>query len=190
MQCAEFEIRLCEYLDGALAPPQGAELERHAAQCAVCGALLADSRAATAFLERVPAVEAPPELVTRILYRTEKARTASWLAAGGWRRWLGPLLAPRLVMGMAMTILSFSMLARVAGVKVKQMEPADFHPARVWAGVENQAARIWNRGLKYYQNVRLVYEVMGQLGALTAAEETTEPGSTGILAGPDSQERQ
>ena len=172
MQCSEFEIRMCEYLDGTLAARQ--EVEQHAAECPNCREMLADARAFGAFLERVPPVEAPPELVTSILYQTETARARLGRASSRWRRWLAPLLQPRIVMGMAMTILSVSMLSRVAGVKVRQLEAADLNPVSIWRGIDNQGHRVWDRGMKFYQNVRFIYELMAQLRS-TDEEEEQQP---------------
>ena len=195
MRCSEFEIGLCDYLDGTLEAAARQELEQHAAQCPHCAALAADAGAFVKFLERVPAVEAPPELVTAILYRTQSAPSKLARVAGGWRRWFGPLLQPRIVMGMAMTILSFSMLSRVAGVKVRQLEAADLNPVTIWQGVNNQAHRVWDRGVKFYQNVRFIYEIMAQLrgsdeeeqGAGTGEQESPrapEAGTGGSPPGP------
>jgi len=171
MQCSEFEVRLCEYLDGTLEASVRQEVDHHALECAHCAGLLADGRAFGMFLERVPPVEAPPELVTSILYQTQTARARLGRTARGWLRWLGPLVQPRIVMGMAMTILSFSMLSRVAGVKVRQLEAADLNPVSIWRGVENQAVRMWDRGVKFYQNVRFIYEVMSQLRSADEEQE-------------------
>ncbi len=172
MQCSEFEIRLCEYLDGTLEEAARQEVDEHASGCPHCAAMLADAQAFGAFLGRVPAIEAPPELVTGILYRTQTSQAKLGRAAGRWwRRWLGPLLQPRLVMGMAMTILSISMLSRVAGVKVRQLEAADLNPVSIWHGIDNQAHRVWDRGVKFYQNVRFIYEIMGQLRSPDEPEE-------------------
>src|SRR5258706_10870683 len=146
MQCSEFEIRLCDYLDGTLDRVPRQEVEKHASGCAACAALLADTQAVTAFFERTPAVEAPPELAAQILYRTQAARSAASRVGGGWRRWFQPLLAPRFVMGMAMTILSLSMFARVANVEIRQLQPADFSPAAVWTSVTGRVQYIWNQG--------------------------------------------
>jgi hypothetical protein len=168
MQCSEFEIRLCEFLDGTLAGKARMELEEHAAQCGLCAALLADSRAAQRFLSTVEDVAAPPELVTAILYRTHGAWPPAQAASAGWRAWIEPLLQPRYVMGMAMTILSVSMLYRVAGVEIRQLELGDLNPVQIWANVDNSAHRIWNRGVKFYQNARFVYEIMTQWRAMQA----------------------
>lgn len=171
MQCSEFEIRLCDYLDGTLDETARLETQQHASECPLCAALLADSAAVTAFLERVPDLAAPPELASRILSLTQSLRSALGSAAGGWRRWFQPLFQPRFVMGMAMTILSVSMLSRVAGLKIRQLEAADLNPVSIWQGIDNQAHRIWSRGLKFYQNLRFIYEITAQLRALGSEED-------------------
>lgn len=171
MICSEFETRLCDFLDGTLERTARQEMEQHASECHLCAALYADSTAFSTFLEKAPAVDAPPELITTILYQTQSARTAQKLSAGGLRRWLGFLFQPRFVMGMAMTILSFSMLSRVAGVKIRQVSAADLNPVSVWRGIDNQSHRLWDRGVKFYQNVRFIYEIMAQLRALNTDEE-------------------
>jgi anti-sigma factor RsiW len=177
MQCPEFEIRLCDYLDGTLDRALRQELEQHASGCAACAALLEDSQAVTAFFERTPVVEAPPNLAAQILYRTQAARTAAERAREDWRRWFQPLLAPRLVMGMAMTILSISMFARVANVQIRQLQPADLSPAAVWANVSGRVQRAWNHGVEVYENIKLFYEVAMQLRAAEAeAEDATAAG--------------
>ncbi|MBI3698732.1 MAG: zf-HC2 domain-containing protein [Acidobacteria bacterium] len=170
MKCSEFEIRLCEFLDGTLEETSRREMEQHASECELCAALVADSRAVQGFLERVEPVEAPQELVTSILYRTRHARSSVWPAIG-WRRWLQPLLQPRFAMSMAMTILSVSMLYRVAGVQIRQLEAADLNPIQIWHGVDNSAHRLWNRGVKFYQNARFIYEIVQQWRALDSEEE-------------------
>ena len=177
MQCSDFEIRLCDYLDGTLDRAARQEVESHAAECPHCGELLAGSRSFAAFLERVPGVDAPPELVTAILYKTQGGNSLSERAARGWRRWLRPLWQPRFVMGMAMTILSVSMLSRVAGVKVRQLEAADLNPVSIWRGIDNQAHRLYDRGVKFYTNVRFIYEIMSQLR--TSDQEEEQPAEEG-----------
>ena len=174
MLCSEFEIRLCDYLDGALDPAARRVLEEHASTCPQCAALMADVQAANRFLERAEAVDAPPELVTNILHRTPRTPWGLRLAGeqpSGWRRWFQFLLQPRYAMSMAMTILSFSMLYRVAGVQIKQLESADLSPAAIWYRVDDQAYRIWNRGVKFYQNARFVYEIVQQWRAFQPEEE-------------------
>jgi len=68
MNCADFEILLCDYLDGTLDAERRAELERHQQSCALCAALAADVRSAMGLMERAAVVEPPAELLTRILH--------------------------------------------------------------------------------------------------------------------------
>ena len=116
MNCADFEILLCDYMDGTL--DACAPLRTRSSSAGVCrlrGAGAGRS-GAVAFMERVPEVEPPHELLAKIAFQIpsgERVRSAvvkHWLAG-----WLQPIAQPRFAMGMAMTILSFSMLGRFAG---------------------------------------------------------------------------
>lgn len=163
MNCADFEILLCDYMDGTLDAARRAELENHQQECAVCAEFAKDVAGAVAFLERVPAVEPPHELLAKIAFEIPTEKVAkkgvkTWLAD-----WLQPIAQPRFAMGMAMTILSFSMLGRFAGVEVRDLKPSDLQPAKVWATIDDRAHRAWGRAVKYYENLRLVYEVQSRL---------------------------
>ena len=85
MTCANFEIALCDYLDGTLAPAEKAEVEQHLSTCAACAELARDAGAAIAFMERVADVEPPPELVTRMFAIPGMPRGAG-LGARGYPR--------------------------------------------------------------------------------------------------------
>ena len=108
MNCAEIEILICEYVDGSLGTAQRAEVERHLAGCAACAELARDSSAAVAFMERAAGVEPPQELVNRILF------AAPWHTqkSGRFAQLIYSVLQPKFAMGMALTVLSFSMVAR------------------------------------------------------------------------------
>ncbi len=176
MNCAELEILLCDYVDGALAgsPAERSQVERHLDGCAACRELVEDARAAAAFLKRAEAVEPPAELITRILFHAPTSSAASQ-RKGGLRTWLGgwlgPVLQPRFAMGMAMTILSFSMLGKFANLPQRQLTPADLHPAKVMSAIEDKVQRTWDRAVKYYENLRLVYEIQSRLREWTEQEE-------------------
>ncbi len=68
MNCADFEILLCDYLDGTLDRERRGEFERHMQTCPSCAELTADVRSAMSLVERSAAVEPPAELLTRILH--------------------------------------------------------------------------------------------------------------------------
>jgi hypothetical protein len=166
MTCAEFEVQYCDYLDGLLRDPEKSALEEHLRSCSACGDLAREIRGAVSFLETVPRAEPPAELLTRILHDIPSVKPRperrSWL-----RRLFGGIsdtvLQPRFAMGMAMTVLSFSMLFRFTGIQPRQLRPSDLQPAKIWAAIDDRAHRAWDRAVKYYDNMRLVIEVQSRL---------------------------
>jgi len=161
MNCSAFEPLICDYVEGTLTAERKAEVERHLAVCAACAETARDSAAALGFMERAADVEPPPELVTRILFNPPWAKpghTAEAGLAGRWRAFWQPILQPRLVMGMAMTILSFAMLARFVA-PVRQLTAADMNPGAIWRAVDDRVYRGWQRTVKFYESMRLVYQI-------------------------------
>lgn len=166
MTCAEVEILLCDYVDGTLRAEEKTALESHVAGCGACAELAKDVAGVTAFIEKVAPAEPPAELLTRILHVMPSARPAaekrSW-----WRNllggWVHSMLQPRYVMGMAMTVLSFSMIAKFAHIEPRQLRPSDLDPVKIWAGMDDRAHRAWDRAVKYYENLRVVIEVQSRL---------------------------
>ncbi len=167
MNCTDFEILLADFTDGTLPAAGKAALEAHAKSCATCAQLMEEVGAAVQFLERVPEVEAPPQLVTKLLFEISQGPSRK-LAKPSWaRRWFGswvePIVQPRVVMGMAMTVLSFAMLGRITGIEMKQLKPSDLDPVKVWTAAEDRVQRFWDRGMKYYDNLRVVYVIQTRL---------------------------
>ncbi|HXR77551.1 MAG TPA: zf-HC2 domain-containing protein [Bryobacteraceae bacterium] len=168
MNCAEFEILLSDYVDGTVSIDQRRAIEAHADSCPVCREFLRDVFQAVSFMDSAEKVAPPPELITRIVYHAPRGRVRDESEYRGFfsrtfTKWLQPVLQPRFAMGMAMTILSFAMLGRCTGVQVQQIRPADLSPGRVWNNVEDRAYRSWDRTVKYYENLRLVYEIETRL---------------------------
>ena len=177
MNCAEFESTLADYVDGTLDASGRASLERHASLCAGCREFLEEVTGAEAFLRRAADIEPPATLITRIAYQAPLGRTREPYERQGFlsrlaSKWLQPVLQPRLVMGMAMTVLSFAMLERCTGVKVQNIQAADLSPVRVWGGVEDRAVRLKDRVVKSYENLRVVYEIETRLKDLEQQQET------------------
>ncbi|MCL5744982.1 MAG: zf-HC2 domain-containing protein [Acidobacteria bacterium] len=161
MNCADIELLICAYVDGTLDAAGRQEVERHTAACAACAGLLRDSAAAVSFMERAEEVQPPPELLTRILFDPPwvkpRARVAGGLGAR-LRALLQPVLQPRFAMGMAMTILSFAMMARFVA-PVRQLNASDLNPTAVWTAVDNRIYRAWQRTVKFYNSLKLVYQI-------------------------------
>ena len=164
MTCAELETLICDYVDGTLEPDARTTVEQHLAGCRNCAELARDAAAAVGFMERATEVEPPPELMTRLLFHAPWAQART--ATSGIRRWFGkalnPILQPRFAMGMAMTILSFAMLARFVA-PARQLRPSDLAPAAVWSGLEDRAYRAWQRTVKFYESLKIVYQIQTKL---------------------------
>ena len=170
MKCDEAEILLCDYLDGTLDAAHRTGLDAHFLTCGACTAMRRDVEAALGFVADTAPVQTPDELLPRILFHLPSAPKVAEKAPW-WRNWFGPILQPRLVMGMAMTILSFSMIGRLVGVEPRQLTMADLEPSRVVAAIDLKAHRVWDRAVKYYDNLRVVYDIQTRLDEWTAAEE-------------------
>jgi anti-sigma factor RsiW len=167
MNCSDLEILLADYVDGTIHGEQKSAIEQHLAECPDCAEIARDAAAAVGFMQRTANVEAPPELVTRILFEMTSGPSSAAVKPSLARRLFGSwgerLLQPRFSMSFAMTILSFAMLGRFSGVEVRQLKPSDLDPVKVWAAVEDRAHRTWERTVKYYENLRVVYEIQTQL---------------------------
>jgi hypothetical protein len=187
MHCAEWDSIICDYVDGSLSPAERTAFDQHLASCSGCRLAVEEQRSVLAFLEGVPDLEPPPELITRLVQDSPLYKAAAQHEKRGWFRriiapWIDPILQPRFAMGMAMTILSFSMLGKFAA-PVKQLKPSDLDPVKVWSAVEDKAHRTWERSMKYYDNLRLVWEVRNRLAEVqgdgNANDQKGEAGANG-----------
>jgi len=189
MTCAEMEVLICDYVDGTLGPDARTTVEQHLAGCRNCAEMARDAAAAVNFMERAAVVEPPPELMTRLLFDAPwaHARPSAAGARNWFRRLLHPVLQPRFAMGMAMTILSFAMLARFVAPS-RQLRASDLAPAKVWASLEDRAYRSWERSVKFYESIKFVYQIQTKLRDWQQQqEEEQRPADTG-KAGRDADE--
>ena len=181
MTCAELEILLCDYVDGTLRPAERTALEGHLAGCSACAGLAKDVAGVTALLETVPAAEPPAELLTRILHEVPAGREMAAERKSWWRRlaggWIEGVLQPRYAMGMAMTVLSLAMLARFAHIEPRPLRASDLDPVKAWQTIDDRTHRVWDRAMKYYDNLRLVIEIQSRLKEWTDEEQTPPAGA-------------
>ncbi len=192
MSCAEFEVSLADYVDHTLDPAQRAAMDQHASSCVRCQELLTDVLGAVNILSRVQEVTPPPELITRIAYAAPIGRIREPLERQGFlsrltTRFLQPLLQPRLAMSMAMTILSFAMLERCTGVHVQEIQAAELNPIRILGNVEDKALRMKDRAVKYYENLRWVYEIETRLQTFQSGQEDGQVVLPSDSAAPSSE---
>jgi len=48
-------------------------------------------------------------------------------------------------------------------IRGRQLRPADLNPLKMWTAAEMGVSRTWERGVKYYENLRLVFEIQTRL---------------------------
>ena len=119
-------------------------------------------------MDRAEEVTPPPDLITRIVYhapqgRIRDGRRISGVFQPAFIQMAAAGSAAALCNGHGDDHLSFAMLGRCTGVQVQQISPADLSPARVWNSVEDKAYRSWDRTVKYYENLRVGYEIETRL---------------------------
>ena len=175
MNCAEIELLICDYVDGTLTTAQKAQVNLHLSACPECAQLARDSAVAVRFIERAEEVEAPPELVTKIIFDAPWRKNKSAVAGlrGRLSSWLRPVLQPKFVMGAAMTILSFSLLSRFT--PIHQLKASDLEPKAVWVGLENRVLDAWDRTVKFYDNLKFVYQIQTTLREWQQQDEEQRP---------------
>jgi hypothetical protein len=170
MTCNDFDALLCDYLDGTLAADRRSLMDVHVAGCAECASLARDAREVMGLVERSADVEMPPEMVTRILQQVPR---------GGWlERVLGPvfqpIFQPRVVMGAMLTVLSLSMMTRCAGAPKHALTAADLDPVRLWTAFDDKTHRVWDRSVKSYESLKLVYEVQNRVNEWKQKQQEDE----------------
>ena len=166
MTCAEFEVLLADHIDGTLRGAVREDFTRHLETCASCAALAEDATSAVAFMGRAAEIEPPPALLTQILHVTNSGWDLKLRGRGlsGWiNRTFAPVLRPRFVMGALLTLMSLTMLTRCGGPGRHAFSAAELDPVRIWTSLDDRVHRLWDRGVKSYESMRLVFEIKTQL---------------------------
>jgi hypothetical protein len=209
MQCAEFDALLNEALDATLTGPKLESFQAHARVCAVCGPLLAEADAGRRWLKSLAEVEPPSNLMHNILVATtghESKRvavraqtTTSW--TDKFTAWLRPLFAPvlsvsrqpRFAMSFGMAFFSLSVSLSLAGVKVSDVRHVDLRPSAIKRTYYETSGRV----VKYYENIRFVYEIESRVREFkkvtappepTPKEQKKEPKNNNTSGEPDQQQ--
>jgi len=191
IECAEFEALLSEAMDGdgQLSETRKESFEAHRRVCAICGPLFADVQAGHELLRALAleAVEPPVHMVHNILAATSgvvSRRTAT--ADGrttpfgervreGWDSFFSPVAAfvrqPRFVMSFGMIFFSFSLALSAAGVKANDVAKVSLRPSSLRHAYNDAQIRV----VKYYDNIRFVYEIESKLRELKRANAPAEP---------------
>ena len=190
MQCHEFDSLLSDALDGVLTGAQLEAFHAHARSCSVCGPLLAEVEAGRNWLKDLTEVEPPAGLVTNILAYTTGVDTQrlrvnaaapqpriTWVEkAQAWApEAMQPIWAtvrqPRFAMSFGMAFFSLSVALSVVGVKPADLRQVSLRPAAIRHTYYNTQARV----VRYYENIRFVYEVESRVRELKRTVTPAEP---------------
>jgi len=173
MQCAEFDGLLSDALDHTLSGAKLEGFQAHARSCEVCGPLLSEAEAGRGWLKSLQAVEPPATLARSILGATSGTRP-SW-----WERFtsavISPLVSvarqPRFAMSFGMAFFSLSISLSLAGVKLGDLRHINLRPS----AIKRQYYETSGRVVKYYENIRVVYEIESRMRQLKQATPPPEP---------------
>lgn len=205
IECSEFEALQSQVIDGEgnsggegnaseveglLSPARKQSFEAHRRDCAVCGPLFADVQAGQQWLRSLESVEPPAYLVHNILAATSGVVSTRTLAVtrGGrttplaerlrerWDSFFAPVAAfvrqPRFAMSFGMIFFSFSLALSAAGVKPNDVAKVDLRPSALRHAYNDAQIKI----VKYYDNIRFVYEIESKLRELKRSNAPAEPG--------------
>ena len=192
IECHEFDTLLSDALDGVLTGAQLDTFHAHARTCSACGPLLADVTAGRNWLKDLTEVEPPVSLVNNILASTTGVDTqrlrvnvpasqpgASWLER--LQAWASASVAAHLGHGPAAAVrhvVWHGVLLAVGGAerarrKTRRPAPVSLRPAAIRHTYYNTQARV----VRYYENIRFVYEVESRVRELKRNVTPAEPRS-------------
>jgi hypothetical protein len=189
MQCSEFDALLSEALDQRLSGEKLQSFQAHARGCPTCGPLLAEADAGLRWLHELVEVDPPVTLVDNILAATTGLSTArlhgaakaqthdSWFdRLQDWANMLvSPVLGvakqPRFAMSFGMAFFSLSISMSLAGVKLGDLRHADLRPSAIRRNYYETSGKV----VKYYENIRFVYEIESRVREFKRATTPAEP---------------
>jgi len=187
MQCNEFELLLTDAIDGVLTGTGLDRFQAHVRVCRTCGPLFAEAEAGRNWLKGLTEVEPPASLVTNILASTTGVDTqrlratvrspqprVSWLERLQ-ASFLEPIWAavrqPRFAMSFGMAFFSLSVALSVLGVKPADLRSISLRPTAIRHTYYNTQARV----VRYYENIRFVYEVESRVREFKRNVTPAEP---------------
>jgi len=177
IQCVEFEAMLADALDGALAGEPQAAFLSHRMACSRCASVYREAEVGLRWLQalKTEQVEPPPALLGQILQATSQAESGAKQPRLPWWKRLRQLpvlapvfqtvLQPRFAMSFAMAFFSLSAILTLTGIKLRDLRYVDLRPHTFRRGFYETEGKI----VKYYENIRFVYEFESRLRDLRRA---------------------
>jgi Putative zinc-finger len=187
LRCEEWEALLTDALDGLLPAREAAAFRAHSDSCAGCADLLAHAEQGREWLEYLHTEpDVPDGLVGKILDRTMGAGSVPLpVVAGAQGTGAVAMTMPfrrsfqeaRLLMTVAMAFFSIALtLNLVLGVKVTSLRLADLRPSAIGSTLSRQFYGARGQVVRYYQNLRFVYQLESRMRELRRDVETPAAG--------------
>lgn len=185
IQCSEFDALLSQAIDGTLSGERLEAFEAHGRTCQLCGPMLRDAEAGRSWLKSLEEVEPPAYLVNNILLATSGVAAGKATARATWGQrigsWIDAILSPvvsvarqpRFAMSFGMAFFTLSVTLSIAGVRLSDVRHISLRPSTVRRTYYETQGRV----VKYYENIRFVYEIesrVRQLKQAAPAEERPE----------------
>jgi hypothetical protein len=200
LRCDEWENLIADALDQTLTAADAVAFARHHRECALCAQMLKETQQGKAWMEYLAVEpEFPPGLLDKILARTSERPllgddsgvksdvgpgvalpVRAVAARPAWRRGVltsqirqaaRQVLEPRLMMTAAMAFFSIALTLNLTGIKLTELRPADLQPSRLRATLTRQYYSTNEQVMKYYENLRVVYEMEARVRELRRATE-------------------
>jgi hypothetical protein len=172
--CIQIEERLSEYLDGLLPAAEQREFRAHVDACPHCAPLLAQVTHVIGRLRTLDPEPVPAALVSKILDQTLGPRKTK----RDWFGWLPMLWQPRFAMGTVTVLATLLIIFQAAGVRRSDITAANLNPVRIFHAADSHAHLAFARGVKFVNDLRVVYEIQSRLQpANNPAPNNTQPSS-------------
>jgi hypothetical protein len=182
IQCSEFDALLSQAIDGTLSGERLEAFEAHGRECQLCGPMLRDAEAGRNWLKSLEEVEPPVYLVNNILLATSGVAAGKATARASWGerigKWIDTILSPvvavarqpRFAMSFGMAFFTLSVTLSIAGVRLSDIRHISLRPSTVRRTYYETQGRV----VKYYENIRFVYEIESRVRQLKQAAPSEE----------------
>jgi hypothetical protein len=197
--CGQWETLLADALDGLLRPEDEATFSTHMASCSTCTALFEEARRGREWLDFLSdEPEVPAGLLDKILAQTGPGQAAGFgliaqgdgaavITAGvplqkkraksipAWQRpglmgHIRRFAEPRLMMTAAMAFFSIALTLNMTGVRLTKLRVSDLKPTSIRMYMQRQITVAYTPIVRYYDHLRLVYEVQSRVRELRRNE--------------------
>jgi hypothetical protein len=212
--CGQWETLLADALDGLLRPEDEATFSNHMASCSACTSLFEEARRGREWLDFLSdEPEVPAGLLDRILAQTGPGQTAelsmgasdaALFTAGvplkkrrtksvpAWQRpgfmgYVRRFAEPRLMMTAAMAFFSIALTLNMTGVHITKIRFGDLKPSSIQMYMQRQITVAYTPIVRYYDHLRLVYEVQSRVREIQRNKESENEQKTPQPSGESKQ---